>query len=341
MSRKQQAPAWWYDSKIATPFWARAVEPVFRVLSRVRARAYEKRWKRAFHPGVPVIVVGNISVGGTGKTPLVLSLIKHLQTAGYTPGLATRGYGRVNPKQPLWVDEGTSARLGGDEPVMIAQATGVRVRADSRRAKAAEALVSAGCDVVVCDDGLQHYSLARDIEIEVIDGLRGYGNGRLLPAGPLRESADGAKRFDFRVVNLGALPEDAANTIDGEFQTLFVRPTKVKAMNSARTATLAAFQGQRVHAVAGIGHPQRFFDMLKQHGIAVVPHPFPDHHAFKEADFSFSSDLPVLMTSKDAAKCNAFAQDHWYEVAVEAVLPPAFWTALDAKLATLGGKADE
>ena len=335
MSAKRQTPAWWYDAEVLVPFWAHAGEALFRTLSGLRARAYAKGWKKAFHPGVPVIIVGNISVGGTGKTPLVLSLIKHLQAAGYTPGLATRGYGRSNPKQAIWVDATTPALVGGDEPVMIAQATGVRIRADARRAAAARALVAAGCDVIVCDDGLQHYGLARDIEIEVIDAMRGYGNGRLLPAGPLRESPLGATRFDFRVVNLGALPDAAAERIGTDFQAMFVRPTHVKSMNSARTATLAAFEGQRVHAVAGIGHPQRFFDMLKRHEIAVVPHPFPDHHVFSESDFEFSSDLPVLMTSKDAAKCRAFARDHWYEIAVEAELPDAFWSALDARLASL------
>ncbi len=341
MSGKKQAPAWWYNPDVSVPFWAHAGEAVFRLASRTRAKLYEKQWKRAFHPGVPVIVVGNISVGGTGKTPLVMALIAHLQAAGYTPGLATRGYGRSNPKQALWVDADTPAAIGGDEPVMIAKATGVRVRADAKRARAARALVESGCDVIVCDDGLQHYGLARDIEIEVIDALRGYGNGRLLPGGPLRESPAGASRFDFRVVNLGALPDEAATRIDPAFQAMFVRPTRVKALNSARTATLAAFKGQRVHAVAGIGHPQRFFDMLKQHEIAVVPHPFPDHHAFSEADFAFSSDLPVLMTSKDAAKCTAFAHDHWYEISVDAVMPAGFWSALDVKLKALKGHSNE
>ena len=341
MSSKGQAPAWWYKTDELVPFWAHAGEAAFKVLSGMRAHAYKKRWKKAFHPGVPVIVVGNISVGGTGETPLVLSLIQHLQARGYTPGLATRGYGRSKPKQALWVNAETPAAMGGDEPVMIAQATGVPVRADARRAHAAKALVAAGCDIVVCDDGLQHYGLARDIEIEVIDAMRGYGNGRLLPAGPLRESPADAGRFDFRVVNLGALPEEAAARIGTEFTAMFVRPTRVKALNSARTATLEAFKGQRVHAVAGVGHPQRFFDMLKRHDIAVVPHPFPDHHAFKEIDFAFSSDLPVLMTSKDAAKCKAFAQDHWYEVAVEAAMPDAFWTALDARLPTRGDPSHE
>jgi CheY-like chemotaxis protein len=154
------------------------------------------------HPGVPVVVVGNITAGGTGKTPFTVALVKRLQQAGWTPGVATRGYGREG-RTPLWVEAGAKAVQAGDEPLLIARRTGARVRVDADRAAAALALARAGCDIVLCDDGLQHYRLARDIEIEVIDGRRRYGNGRLLPAGPLREPVARAARCDFHVLNLG------------------------------------------------------------------------------------------------------------------------------------------
>lgn len=317
-----RTPRHWYgDAPVPAP--ARLVEPVYRALAGLRRGLYARRLLRARHPGVPVIVVGNITAGGAGKTPLTIALVERLRAAGMSPGVATRGYGREG-RAPLWADAATPAGQAGDEPLLIARRTGAPVRVDARRAAAAAELARAGCDVVVCDDGLQHYALARDIEIEVVDGRRRYGNGRLLPAGPLREPPERATRCDFRVVNLG---DGAGEAGFGEWPMRLVLGDAVP-LAGRRVRPLAAFAGQRVHAVAGIGDPARFFRSLKARGIAVVPHAFDDHHAYSAADLEFASPLPILMTEKDAVKCAALSPADAFAVPVDAVLPEAFWAAL-------------
>ncbi|WP_133500964.1 tetraacyldisaccharide 4'-kinase [Cognatilysobacter terrigena] len=318
-----RAPRHWYGDA-PVPFAARAVEPLYRFVTLARGALYARGVLRSHRPGVPVVVVGNITAGGTGKTPLTIALVERLRAAGWMPGVASRGYGR-DGSAPLWVDDATPAHLAGDEPLLIARRTGAKVRVDRDRARAAGELARAGCDVIVCDDGLQHYRLARDVEIEVIDGARRYGNGRLLPAGPLREPPARSQRCDFRVVNLGDTGQ--GDTGFGEWPVRLV-PSDAMPLQGRRPRPLAAFVGQRVHAVAGIGDPSRFFHMLKARGIAVVPHAFADHHAYRAEDLAFTSPLPVLMTEKDAVKCAAFAPEHSYAVPIAAELPEAFWTAL-------------
>jgi tetraacyldisaccharide 4'-kinase len=297
----------------------------------LRMRLFRLRLLRRVRIARPVVVVGNLIAGGSGKTPLAIVLVERLRAAGWNPGVATRGYGRDDAGTPRWVDEDTDAALGGDEPVLIARRTGVRVRADADRAAAARALVAAGCDVVVSDEGLQHYRLRRDIEIEVIDGRRRYGNGQLLPAGPLREPAARGDSCDFRVLNVGG---DATEAGFGEWPMRLVAD-RAQPLVGVRPMPLSAFAGKRVHAVAGIGNPERFFDTLRSHGIAVVPHAFADHHRYVAEDLSFGSDLPVLMTEKDAVKCQPFATARYFSVPVRAQLPEAFWVALLDRLATL------
>jgi tetraacyldisaccharide 4'-kinase len=269
-------------------------------------------------------VVGNLIAGGSGKTPLTIAIVERLRAEGFKPGVASRGYGREQSGTARWVEAVTDTVLGGDEPVLIARRTGVPVRVDGDRVAAARALIDAGCDIVVCDDGLQHYRLARDIEIEVIDGRRRYGNRRPLPAGPMREPPERGERCDFRVLNLGG--EDAEAGF-GEWP-MRLRAQDAVPLHGHRGAPLSAFAGQRVHAVAGIGDPERFFAMLRGLDIAVVPHAFPDHHRYRAEDLSFASELPVLMTEKDAVKCATFASRHGYSVPIRAELPEAFWVAL-------------
>jgi tetraacyldisaccharide 4'-kinase len=224
----------------------------------------------------------------------------------------------------LWVDARTDPARGGDEPVLIARRTGAKVRAVRDRVAAARALVAEGCDIVVCDDGLQHYRLARDLEIEVVDARRRYGNGQLLPAGPLREPVERAARCDFHVVN--ATDGDGPPGF-GEWPMRLLADRALPLLGG-RPQPLSSFAGQRVHAVAGIGDPERFFAMLRALGIAVVPHAFADHHRYVAGDFQFGSDLPVLMTEKDAVKCTAFVGERHYSVPIRAELPEAFWIAL-------------
>ncbi len=320
----RKTPDWWY-SDVPVPLGARMVSGLYAAVIRTRLLLYRNGLMRRKTVAVPVVVIGNLTAGGSGKTPLAMALVERLSAAGWTPGVATRGHGRDNASQPLWVESTTEPALGGDEPVLIARRTGVKVHADRDRVAAANALVAAGCDIVVCDDGLQHYRLARDIEIEVIDGRRRRGNGLLLPAGPLREPASRAAMCDFHVVNMPVGLEAGAGF--GEW------PMRLQAGHACpllggRSLPLSTFAGQRVHAVAGIGDPERFFGMLRGLGMAVVPHAFDDHHRYIAADFQFGSDLPVLMTEKDAVKCTAFATPRYYSVPVQAELPEAFWIGL-------------
>ncbi len=337
MSARRQPPPWWYDDTREPPLHARTLAALYAGVVRLRGSLYRLGLLRKRKADTVVIVIGNLVAGGSGKTPLVIALAKRLQDAGWTPGIATRGYGRDDEGSALWVEADTPPALGGDEPVLIARTTASPVRADQDRVAAARALAGAGCDVVVCDDGLQHYRLARDIEIEVIDGRRRYGNGRLLPAGPLRESPERSKQCDFRVVNLGTMPADDGEALDaaqpafGEWP-MHLRPGDAVPMLGGRPRPLSTFAGQRVHAVAGIGDPERFFSMLRNLDIAVVPHAFSDHHRYVARDFQFASELPVLMTEKDAVKCLPFASERFHSVPVQADLPEAFWIGLFDRL---------
>jgi len=334
-----KTPGWWFGDA-AVPWPMRLLAPVYASVVAARRRLYRAGLLRRHGVPVPVIVVGNLAAGGAGKTPLTLALVERLRQEGWHPGVASRGYGRADAA-PRWVLPDTPVAQGGDEPVLIARRAAVPVRVDRDRVAAARALVDAGCDVVVCDDGLQHYRLERDIEIEVIDGARRYGNGRMLPAGPLREPADRGRRCDFRVVNLGhggqgagapgtgrAADAPAAGATGFGEWPMHLRTRNVLPLAGGRPRPLSAFSGLRVHAVAGIGNPGRFFDTLRAAGIGVVPHAFADHHDYQRADLDFGNELPVLMTEKDAVKCAVFADARCHAVPVDAELPAAFWVAL-------------
>ena len=329
---RRPPPTYWFDGR-SPPWPARLLSGVYAAAVATRAALYRRGLLRSRHPGRPVLVVGNLIAGGSGKTPLTIAIVERLRAEGFKPGVASRGYGREQADIARWVDAGTDTTLGGDEPVLIAQRTGVPVRVDRDRVAAARALIDAGCDIVVCDDGLQHYRLARDVEIEVIDGRRRYGNRRPLPAGPMREPPERGDRCDFRVVNLGGepSPEAPGETGFGEWP-MQLRAQDAVPLHGHRGAPLSSFAGQRVHAVAGIGDPERFFAMLRGLGIAVVPHAFADHHRYRAEDLRFGSDLPVLMTEKDAVKCAAFDRERCYSVPIRAELPEAFWVALVDRL---------
>ncbi len=316
-------PAYWFDGR-RPPLHARLLAGLYGAAIRLRLKFLRRR-----KVDRPVLVIGNLIAGGSGKTPLTIAVVERLRAEGWTPGVASRGYGREQAGTPRWVEAGTDPRLGGDEPVLIAARTGAFVRVDEDRLRAARKLIEAGCDIVVCDDGLQHYRLQRDVEIEVIDGRRRYGNGHLIPAGPLREPAARSADCDFRVLNVGS--DDAIAPGFGEWP-MRLQTGRVLPLAGGRPLPLSAFAGQRVHAVAGIGHPERFFDMLRAAGIAVVPHAFDDHHQYSATDLQFGSDLPVLMTEKDAVKCMRFVGERHYSVPVSACLPEAFWIALVERL---------
>lgn len=304
----------WYD-KGRVPWWCWPLAVLYGGVVRLRRWVYRHGWLRSETLPVPVIVVGNLTVGGTGKTPLTIALVEALRARGRKPGVVSRGYGG-DQREPLLLSHAPDPVQVGDEPCLI-HASGVPVAVGRDRPAAARLLIDAGCDVIVADDGLQHYRLARDVEICVIDGVRRFGNGRLLLLGPLREPMSRLHAVDFRVCN-------GETRVAGEF-TMRLEGSVVRGIPDGREQPLGAFRGQRVHAVAGIGHPQRFFDSLRAQGIDVIEHAFADHHAFVPSDVDFHDDVPLLMTAKDAVKCRKFARDGWWSVPVRGVLPEAFF----------------
>lgn len=313
----------WYQDR-PPPWWTLPIAAVYGGVIRLRRALYQHGWLRGEHLPVPVIVIGNITVGGTGKTPLTIALIEALRARGFRPGVVSRGYGG-SANAPKLLDQDCDARVAGDEPALIHRRTGALVAIGRDRPAAARLLLAAGVDVILADDGLQHYALVRDIEICVIDGVRRFGNGRLLPAGPLREPRARLREIDYLVCNGGA-PEA------GEIAMRLDMRHVVNLRDATQARALDDFTGKRVHAVAGIGNPSRFFDTLRAHGVDVIEHPFPDHHAFVASDLAFGDDLPLLMTEKDAVKCRAFARDNWWSVPVAAELPRDFLDTIAERL---------
>lgn len=300
----------WYK-RAAPPWWLLPLSALYAAASGVRREAYARHLRPTTKLPYPVIVVGNLSVGGTGKTPLVCWLVARLAELGFKPGVVTRGYGGSARSSRLVVVS-DDPDLVGDEAVLLARRTQVPIAIGRDRPAASRLLIAAGCDVVVSDDGLQHYALERDCEVVVIDADRRFGNGRLLPAGPLRESAGRLGSVDAIVLNgipvahaRGALPESAlAMRLDAGSAVTLAGGTK---------RALADFAGQTVHAVAAIGNPQRFFNMLRSYGIEVIAHPLADHAHLASADICFDDERPVFMTEKDAVKCWKIAgAQHWY-----------------------------
>ncbi|HEY6984987.1 MAG TPA: tetraacyldisaccharide 4'-kinase [Rhodanobacteraceae bacterium] len=313
----------WYDGE-PVPFWLSALVPIYRGLRWLDLAMFRVGLRNTIRVDAPVIVVGNLTAGGSGKTPLVIALVEALRARGMRPAIVSRGYGG-SQRTAAVLDDAPDPRRFGDEPCLMRRRTGAPVAVGKDRARAAALLVRQGANVVIADDGLQNPSLARDIEICVIDGQRRFGNEQWLPAGPLRESLDRLESIDFRICNgAGAEPGEIAMRLAGEIA--------VAVAGATRTRPLASFVRQRVHAVAAIGNPTRFFAGLQARGIEVVPHPFPDHHAFVAADLEFGERLPVLMTEKDAIKCVGFAGADVWCVPVSAVLPPTFIDTLVSRL---------
>lgn len=307
------------------------LEGLYRALTALRRAAYRRGWLASWRAPVPVLVVGNIAVGGTGKTPVVIALCQALREAGWRPGIVSRGYGAQPRAFPHLVEAGDDAAVAGDEPLLLARRSQCPVVIAPDRASAVrELLRGQRCDVVICDDGLQHYALARDIELVVIDGGRGLGNRHCLPVGPLREPPARLAAVDALLINGG----DGPTGLGHRFQ---LQPTALVQLATGRRLAVAAWPNdqRRVHAVAGIGNPGRFFTTLRQLGFDVAEHPKPDHHRFAAADFSFGDDLPVIMTEKDAVKCTGLDDSRLWYLAVDAALPDFPLREITGKLAAL------
>lgn len=319
----------WYGG--ALWFWPLLVLlwPLSVLYTWLAARRRRRLQQHCQPPPVPVIVVGNITVGGTGKTPLLCALAQQLTARGLRAGIISRGYGGSHRSAPRLVSATDSAAVVGDEPLLLARTSACPVVIGRDRAAAlATLLAAAEVDVVLSDDGLQHYALPRTVEIAVLDAARGLGNGLCLPAGPLREPASRLAEVDFVVTN-----GEPANIFRPDQWHAVLQPVAWVAVASGVLQPLQQFaEGTMVHALAGIGHPQRFFGTLRELGLQVIEHPFADHHAFTPADLQFADGLPVVMTEKDAVKCAPFAPANCHALRVQMVLPAGWLDALLARM---------
>ena len=284
---------------------------LYGLITSIRKLLYTLHVSKSYRAKVPVIVVGNITVGGTGKSPLVAYLIESLRQQGFNPGVVSRGYGAsINQDEVREVLASSAAAEVGDEPLMLKLRVGCPIFVSPSRRLAVQAVEAKGCDIVISDYGLQHYGLERDIEICVFDGERKWGNGCLLPVGPLRESLSRVKSIDFIVVN-GESWQDQA--LFRSAIRMDLQGGELKSLGTGETKTISHFQAQRVNAVAAIGNPERFFQALEAQGLSIQRHGFNDHHAYSESDLDFENDLPIIMTEKDAVKCRSFKlQNAWY-----------------------------
>ena len=297
---------------------------LFRAISRFRRIVLQWRFQGQSY-AMPVVVVGNISLGGSGKTPLIIALGKALSERGYSVGVVSRGYGGASAQYPLIVGPDTPVSQSGDEPLLIAKKLGCPIVVDPNRARAVEKLVkSFSCDLILSDDGLQHYRLHRDVEIAVVDGRRRFGNGYTLPAGPLRESPRRLKEVDFIIQNGGIVEPDDPETYIVQLETSGLR--------RFGSSELIGFdqwvESTNIHAVAAIGHPERFFESLRKMGFKVDSEPKNDHQTLTARDIGFDDDLPVVITAKDAVKYQDLVPDNLWVLEVEMALDNEFVSSL-------------
>ena len=330
-----------FRDRLAAAWYARRLTPLsamllplswsFAAIVATRRALYRHGVLRRERIGVPVVIVGNLTVGGSGKTPLAIALAQALAATGRRPGFVSRGHGRRS-ELVREVRGGDDVGDVGDEPLLLA-ATGLPVFVGRDRVAAARALLAAHahCDVVVSDDGLQHYRLARDVEIVAVDESRGFGNGRMLPSGPLREPVSRLREVD-AVVRLQEGGEPTS-TADGHETTMTHEPAALRSLSApGRPVDPSHWSRGRVHAVAGIGNPARFFALLARLGIDAIPHAFADHHAFDAADLAFPDAEAIVMTAKDAVKCARFDDPRLYALDIRAVVSPALVKLVIARL---------
>ncbi len=324
-----RVPEFWYDTTKKTPVVSRLLASVYGSVVIARKHFYRTMPHSVYRAPVPLIVVGNLTVGGTGKTPVVIALLDYLTKHGYHPGVISRGYGGQADAYPELVAVQSEPAKVGDEPVLIARKTAVPVVVDPKRKRGIKHLLhqQPQVDIIVSDDGLQHLAMARDIEILIVDGVRRFGNEYLLPAGPLREPLTHKNQVDFCLCNGGvALADELPMSLT------LSDCIGLSGLIGGERQALSHFIGKPVHAVAGIGNPQRFFQALSELGLEVIQHAFPDHHVFSQSELQFNDDLPVLLTEKDAVKCQKFTLENTWVVPAAAKLPAVFYTELLLKL---------
>lgn len=311
----------WYEGGRGY-WWLLPLAGIFWLVSTLRRSLYRAGVFQRIDVGVPVIVVGNLTAGGTGKTPVTVWLAGALAERGFAPGIVSRGYGGSRSGSPMRVDAASDPAIVGDEPVLLARRSGCPVAVDRNRVRAAAMLVEDGADVVIADDGLQHLRLARSYEICVIDGRRWLGNRLVLPAGPLREAASRLADIDQVLVN-GRLRHTAETTAEQNAIEFELRANDVLRLNGSLSRPIEGFAGTTVHGAAAIGNPVRFFDLLRAHDIQVIEHAHPDHAVLGAEDLAFGDDFEVLMTEKDAVKIGTRARDRLWYVPVSLHMDPA------------------
>lgn len=317
----------WNKSFIAYLLWPFAL--LYRLFIFFRYKAYQFHIKKINRFPVPIIVIGNISVGGTGKTPLVIEIAQFLKKKGWRPGIISRGYGGKSDYYPRQVHANSNPREVGDEPLLIVRNTACPTLVDPNRSRGVKVLLGkTNCNIVLSDDGLQHLALGRDIEIAVIDGQRRFGNGFCLPAGPLREPISRLKKVDF-IVTKGK-PANAKG-----FEMLLIPDYFYQLIRPENKKNPDYFYGKKLHAVAGIGNPGQFFNGLHRLGLTFTEHPFPDHYFFKPRDFNYGKEAIILMTEKDAIKCVGLVDTRLWCLKTKTKLDDSFFNALLNRITTL------
>jgi tetraacyldisaccharide 4'-kinase len=315
----------WYGQS-ALRFLMLPLSLMFSVLVSLRRYLYRCGILKSIRISVPVVVVGNITVGGTGKTPITIWLAQELKIRGHNPAIVSRGYGGKVGATPIEATAHSSPEQVGDEAILIAIRSRCPVFVHPDRVAAAKAAIASGVDIVIADDGLQHYRLARDYEIAVLDGLRGMGNGLLLPAGPLREPLRRLQLVDRVLVQTEGQDVDVPfirRMADRSSSAFTLLPKQMRSLNGRSSRPLGEFSGKTVHAVAAIGNPTRFFRMLESHGMRVIPHAYRDHLQLTGKHLAFGDGLPIVMTEKDAVKCGGLSVDNCWYVPVTVKFPNA------------------
>jgi tetraacyldisaccharide 4'-kinase len=316
----------WHKNFLAYLLWP--LSWLYRGLVFLRCALYEFHIKSSTHFSVPIIVIGNITVGGSGKTPLLIEIAQFLQKEGWRPSVISRGYGGKAKHYPIHVHVNSSPHEVGDEPLLIVKRTACPTLVDPKRSRGVKALLEkTDCNIILSDDGLQHLALGRDIEIVVIDNQRRFGNSFCLPAGPLREPISRLKKVDFVVGKGKAYPNEFEMTLILDHFYQLIKPENKKNADY--------FYGKKLHAAAGIGNPKQFFNSLRTLGLTIIEHPFPDHHFFKPCDFNYGQDSIILMTEKDAVKCEGLADARLWCAPAKAQLDKTFYDALLNRIATI------
>jgi tetraacyldisaccharide 4'-kinase len=306
---KLNYPDFWQE-KTAISYVLLPLTGLFIALTALRRLIYRLGLFNSYKSQLPVIVVGNITVGGSGKTPFVIWLVAHLKKLGYKPGIVSRGYGGKASSWPQQVRVDSDPETVGDEALLLALRCHCPMAVAPKRADAVRALEADGqVDIIISDDGLQHYAMGRDIEIAVVDGVRQQGNGFMLPAGPLREPVSRLDSVDLLITSQAKLRR--------QHHMEMMEPRIYPITDPQSRQPLSAWDGQQVRAIAGIGDPQRFFDMLRSHGLSVIDMAFPDHHSYQPSDLQFDDAIPLLMTEKDAVKCHPFAPAQTWVVSID------------------------